>query len=70
MEHLKRNGVASSVHYPVPLPFLDAYSYKQHKGEDFPVALSVSKEILSIPLYPAITPSQLDHICKAILDFM
>ena len=68
-EHLRRNGIASSVHYPAPLPFLDAYSYKQHKDKDFPVTLSVSKEVLSIPLFPYITRSQLDHICHAILDF-
>jgi dTDP-4-amino-4,6-dideoxygalactose transaminase len=70
MEHLKRNGIASSVHYPAPLPFLDAYSYKHHAEKDFPVTLSVSKEILSIPLFPSITHSQVDYICETILDFM
>ena len=34
---LKENGVETTRHYPVPLPFLKAYEYLGHTPADFPV---------------------------------
>ena len=33
---LKEKNIASAIHYPTPLPFLDAYKYLGHKKTDFP----------------------------------
>jgi dTDP-4-amino-4,6-dideoxygalactose transaminase len=68
IEALNNNGIASGIHYPTPLPFLEAYKYKHHKPGDFPIAEKISKEILSLPIYPEITELQIDTICATIFE--
>jgi dTDP-4-amino-4,6-dideoxygalactose transaminase len=68
IEELTRNGIASGIHYPVSLPFLDAYKYKLHKAGDFPVSEKVSAATLSLPIYPEISNIQIDRICNCILE--
>ncbi|MCX6327622.1 MAG: DegT/DnrJ/EryC1/StrS family aminotransferase [Bacteroidia bacterium] len=67
IEVLNKSNISCSIHYPKPLPFLDAYNYKKHKLEDFPIAVKITNEILSIPIFPEITDSQVDTICDHIL---
>ena len=40
---LTEKGISSSVHYPKPLPLLEAYSYKGHSYNDFPQAFHKSR---------------------------
>lgn len=62
LERLKQNGIEASVHYPISLPMLKAYSYLNHTAADFPVSLKLQEEILSLPLYPEITLEQQKHV--------
>ena len=63
---LKEQGIATGIHYPIPLPFLNAYRYLKHTRLDFPVAAKFAEEILSLPIYPELTESQLDYVVKAV----
>ena len=38
---MKQRGIATGIHYPTALPFLDAYGHLGHCPSDFPVALSI-----------------------------
>ena len=67
IEALSTSGIASGIHYPTPLPFLEAYNYKRHKPGDFPIATGISEEVLSLPIYPEITASQIDTICEILI---
>lgn len=67
IEHLDEKDISWGIHYPKPLPFLDAYSYKNHKTGDFKLASTITDEIISIPIYPEITTEQLNIICDQIL---
>ena len=67
IEALSNSGIASGIHYPTPLPFLEAYNYKRHKPGDFPIASGISGEILSLPVYPEITAAQIDTICEILI---
>ncbi len=51
MKALLEKNIHTGIHYPIPLPFLKAYSYLGHKPSDFPVANSIKDEILSLPIY-------------------
>jgi dTDP-4-amino-4,6-dideoxygalactose transaminase len=66
---LKEKGIETSVHYPTPLPLLEAYDYLQHKPEDFPVAHEMSKRILSLPLYPELSDEQIAYMVNSIKEF-
>jgi dTDP-4-amino-4,6-dideoxygalactose transaminase len=59
---LESKGVSTGIHYPEALPFLGAYKYLGHKLTDFPVSNRITKEILSIPIYPELNREELDYI--------
>ena len=68
-EYLRKAGIATAIHYPTPLPFLKAYEYKNYKAEDFSVTLRNQDKILSLPMYPELTDTQISYISKNIKDF-
>ncbi len=51
VDFLKGQGIATGIHYPIPLPFLSAYRYLNHEPKDFPVAFQYKDEILSLPIH-------------------
>jgi dTDP-4-amino-4,6-dideoxygalactose transaminase len=66
---LKARGVDTGVHYPTALPFLKAYAYLGHTPADFPNAFAAQSSILSLPLYPEMTPEMQAHVVSSIRDF-
>lgn len=69
LAHLNSKGIAASIHYPIILPTLKAYEYLEYKKEDFPNAYKAQGEILSLPLYPEITTSEMDYVISEINSF-
>lgn len=65
-EKLKEEGIASGIHYPIPLPLLKAYSRMGHIASDFPVCSSQMGEILSLPLYPELSETQIKRVCEIV----
>lgn len=61
-EFLKGKGIATGIHYPIALPFLEAYRYLQHKPSDFPAAHQLPDEILSLPIYAELSDEQVAYI--------
>jgi len=66
-KYLKEHGIATGIHYPTALPFLEAYSYLGHKPVDFPVAYDYQNQILSLPMFPELTKEQISYICECIV---
>jgi dTDP-4-amino-4,6-dideoxygalactose transaminase len=69
VNYLKENGVETAIHYPTPLPLLDAYSKRGYKASQFEVASQYQSEILSLPMYPELTKNQIEYISKTIINF-
>lgn len=69
MDYLKKEGISTGIHYPVPLPLLPAYEYLGHKSEDFPIASSYQSQILSLPIYPEMTEEKVAFVCDRIREF-
>jgi dTDP-4-amino-4,6-dideoxygalactose transaminase len=67
--HLAKNGIPTVVNYQTALPFLKAYEYLNHNPKDFPVAYKNQFEILSLPIYPEISDSQIKFIIDQIKRF-
>ena len=66
--HLKEKGIATGIHYPISLPNLQAYKYLGYKPENFPLSSKFSNEILSLPMYPELTRSQIEYISSSVLE--
>jgi dTDP-4-amino-4,6-dideoxygalactose transaminase len=68
-DYLKKEGISCGIHYPIPLHLQPAYkNLKKSKGS-YPISEMLSKEILSIPVYPELTQEQLEYIVEKINKF-
>ncbi len=63
---LKREGVATGVHYPVPLHVQPAYEHMAIPRGTLPVTEKVAKEVVSLPMYPDLTEEHIDSVCSAL----
>jgi len=59
-------GIASAVYYPIPLHRQEVYR-ELCAGSSFPVAEAVAERVLSLPMYPELTESQIDRVCEVLL---
>jgi len=67
-EFLAEKEIRTGIHYPIPLPFLKAYSYLEHISADFPVTYSIKDEILSLPIHGDMTDDQVEYVIKQLID--
>jgi dTDP-4-amino-4,6-dideoxygalactose transaminase len=68
-ESLKAAGIDTGIHYPIALPYLNAYRHLGHSETDFPNALKASREIVSLPMFPELTEEQIVHVVGRIKEF-
>ena len=67
--YLAENDIATGIHYPIGLPFLKAYAYLNHKSDDFPVTYQNQTRLLSLPIYPEMTDSQVSYVIDHVKNF-
>lgn len=67
-QELAGKGIETGIHYPIPLPFLKAYSRLGHQPADFPVAFAAMGRILSIPMFADLSERQLTIVAGAVLQ--
>ena len=63
---LEARGVLSGVHYPIPCHLQPACASLGYTRGDFPVTEEYADQILSIPMYPEMTPEQVDTVIDAV----
>jgi len=63
---LNEVGIGAAVHYPVPIHLQGAFRHLGHRGGDFPAAEAAADEVLSLPLFPGITPEQQELVAAAV----
>ncbi|MGZ8733791.1 MAG: DegT/DnrJ/EryC1/StrS family aminotransferase [Acidimicrobiia bacterium] len=59
-------GIGAGVHYPIPVHLQGAFRCLGHQPGDFPEAERAASEILSLPLFPEITPEQQQRVVDAL----
>jgi len=67
-KELARNGIQCGIHYPVPIHLQQAYRHLGHTRGDFPCAEMCADEVLSLPMFPELTPAQISTVCMALRD--
>lgn len=65
-EWLKSQGIQTEAHYPTPVHLQPAYASLGYRPDDFPRAERAAKDVLSLPIYPELSPAQIDRVCEAI----
>jgi len=66
---LAEKGIATGLHYPVPIHLQPAYKHLGFQKGDFPVAERAAKRILSLPMYAELTEKQIRYVVDAIKGF-
>jgi dTDP-4-amino-4,6-dideoxygalactose transaminase len=62
---LKDEGVATGIHYPVPLHLQPAYEDRRSTYQ-LPETERAALEVLSLPMYAELQPEQIETVCNAV----
>ena len=65
-KYLKEHEMSSVIYYPFPLHLQEAMKFLGHKEGDFPVTEQVSREVLSLPMYPELDEKDIHLISNTI----
>jgi dTDP-3-amino-3,4,6-trideoxy-alpha-D-glucose transaminase len=65
-QRLAERGIETLIHYPVPIPRQPALAGTD--PADCPIAARVCDEVLSLPMYPALSETDVHRIAEAIED--
>lgn len=65
---LHERGVATGVHYPVPVHLMPAYEDLGYARGRFPNAERASAEVLALPIYPELTDAQCETVAQAVRE--
>ncbi len=68
-EYLLKNGISVAIHYPIPLPFMEAYKYLNHRDDDFPVVSEYRDKMLSLPVYPEMQEDMIHYVVDKIKKY-
>jgi dTDP-4-amino-4,6-dideoxygalactose transaminase len=68
-KYLNERGVATAIHYPVPLHLQPAFRYLGYREGDFPVAEKAADEVLSLPIQQDLTDEEIDYVIKNVRQF-
>jgi dTDP-4-amino-4,6-dideoxygalactose transaminase len=68
MRFLTKSGVGYGVHYPVPIHLQEAYRSLGYQPGTFPIAERCAVEYVSLPMFPELTPEQVDVVVEAVKE--
>jgi dTDP-4-amino-4,6-dideoxygalactose transaminase len=60
-------GVATAIHYPTPIHLQKAFAYLGQGSGSCPVAEHAAREMISLPMFPDMTPAQVDRVVDVLL---
>ncbi|GAH14611.1 unnamed protein product, partial [marine sediment metagenome] len=62
-------NIQTSIHYPTPIHFQQAYLNLDYNSGMFPISEEASREVLSLPMFPELNASEITRVGNAILNF-
>lgn len=67
---LRNQGVQTTVHYALPVHLQPAYAGIGYSQGAFPQSEKAAQEVLSLPIFPAITDAQIQWVAEAVANQM
>lgn len=65
---LAEEGIQTGIHYPVPVHLQPAYADLGYGPGAFPQAEAAAKQVLSLPLYPELSPQAVVQVAEAVKE--
>jgi dTDP-4-amino-4,6-dideoxygalactose transaminase len=69
LEYLRAKGVDAVVRYPVPIHLQPAFSDRGWRQGQFPVAETLARELLCLPIRPNLTTADVDYVSDCVRSF-
>jgi dTDP-4-amino-4,6-dideoxygalactose transaminase len=67
---LKKRGIHTLIHYPIPIHQQKAFKELGYRRGDFPLTEQSSRKILSLPFFPGMKESEMEEVAGEIDHFM
>ncbi len=68
LQRMAARGVTCGIHYPVPIHLQRAYEFLGRGPGSFPVAERCARELLSLPMYPELTETQIERVAETLKE--
>jgi dTDP-4-amino-4,6-dideoxygalactose transaminase len=68
-KYLIDNGIATGLHYPIPLHMQPCFKYLGYQKGQFPETEKLAENGLSLPMYPELNDEQIFYVCDSIRKF-
>jgi dTDP-4-amino-4,6-dideoxygalactose transaminase len=65
---LDEMGIATGIHYPVPIHLQEAYRTLGYERGVLPIAEQGAEEFISLPMFPQLTPAQVTMVSDAVRE--
>jgi dTDP-4-amino-4,6-dideoxygalactose transaminase len=66
--YLQGKGIATGIHYPVPIHLQPAYRDLGYEPNSFPITEGYARQIMSLPMYAELTPELIAYVAQAICE--
>lgn len=67
---LAEKGIATAIHYPIPVHLQNAYVHLGYGPGSFPIAECCAGEFVSLPMYPELSFSQVGAVIEAVSEVL
>ncbi len=68
IDRLETMGIQTGIHYPLPCHLQPGFQFLGYREGDFPVAEKLSREIVSLPMFPGMTERQIELVADSLAD--
>ncbi len=68
LRFLEARGIGCGIHYPIPVHLQECYRNLGHEMGDFPVSEQCANEFLSLPMFPELTPAQVEIVAETVKE--
>lgn len=68
--YLWEHGIATGIHYPIPIHLQPAYRDLGYKEGDLPVTEQYANQVLSLPMYPELSADMVEYVAGTVIEFI
>jgi len=69
VNYLRESGIPTAIYYPLPLHLQNVFQKAGYREGDFPVSEKISKNIVSLPVFPELNEEEREYIAETIVSF-